>query len=128
MKILFTMAQEGSVGYAPDARSYSHVADFIDAAGYGGIKKGTFNQVIPRSYWSEALDFADFLNFDKNAEHLNLKNIGPEIGNNPYDAPIGSIIVVEGVPGSSHVTEDDISVRGEGESFYNGGQMSYGGK
>ena len=49
------------------------------------------------------------------------------IGNNPYDAPLGAIIVVKGAPGTSHVVDDDISVRGEGESFYNGGQMGYGG-
>ena len=64
MKGLWAMAREGSVGYTPDSRSYSHVADFIDAAGYGGIIKGSFNDFIPEQYWSETLDFASFLNKD----------------------------------------------------------------
>jgi len=121
MKELWAMARDGSIGFKPDSDSYLHVADFIDAVGFGGIKKGTFNEVIPQQYWSKTLDFAKFLNMNKNAEKLNLKNIGPTLGNNPYDAPIGAIIVVEGVSGTSHVTVDDISVRGEGDSFYNGG-------
>ena len=121
------MAREGSVGFAPDARSYSHVADFIDATGYGGIKKGHFNDAIPEHFWSEPLDFANYVNYDSRSKNLNLKNIAPELGNNPYNAPVGSIIVVEGDPGTSHIWEDDISVRGEGSSFYNGGMMDYGG-
>mmetsp|Transcript_28283 Transcript_28283/g.34988 ORF Transcript_28283/g.34988 Transcript_28283/m.34988 type:complete len:255 (+) Transcript_28283:784-1548(+) len=124
---LAQIARQGSVGFAPDGRSYSHVADFIDAAGLGGIKKGGFNDAIPQEYWSETLDFAEFLNYDENAERLGLKNIGPDIDNNPYNAPVGAIVVVHGVMGTSHVPQDDISVKGEGQAFYNGGQMGYGG-
>ena len=40
MKALEHIARSASVGFAPDGKSYSHVADFIDAVGYGGIKKG----------------------------------------------------------------------------------------
>jgi len=128
MQNLWAMAREGSVSFVPDARSYSHVADFIDAAGFGGIKKGSFNEVIPEYFWYETVDFSNFLNHDENAAKLNLKNIASELGYNPYNAPVGSIIVVHGVPGTAHVQEDDISVRGEGDSFYNGGQMIYGGR
>ena len=127
MKNLWAMAREGSLGFAPDARSYSHVADFIDATGYGGIKKGSFNEAIPENFWYEALDFSNYLNYENHAEKLHLKNIASEIGNNPFNAPVGAIIVVHGVPGTAHIQEDDISVRGEGGSFYNGGMMSYGG-
>lgn len=62
MDSLKAEAYAGSVGYAPDGRCYSHVADFIDATGYGGIQKGGFNDAIPSDYWAEAHDFADYLN------------------------------------------------------------------
>ena len=62
MKGLFEMARLGSEGFAPDAHSYLHIADFIDAAGYGGIKKAGFNDALPEQYWYEPLDFASFLN------------------------------------------------------------------
>ena len=68
-------AYNGSYGYAPDGRCYAHVADFIDATGYGGIAIGGFNDAIPSAYWAEAHDFADYLNKDGNAERLGLKNI-----------------------------------------------------
>ena len=62
MKGLFEMAKLGSVGFAPDHHSYLHLADFIDASGYGGITKASFNDLIPEQYWYEPLDFANFLN------------------------------------------------------------------
>lgn len=127
MDALKAEAKAGSAGYYPDGRCYSHVADFIDATGYGGIKKGGFNDAIPSSYWAEAHDFADYLNTGTNAADLNLKNIGPDVGNNPYNAPPGSIVVVAaGAPGTSNPTAGDIAVKGDGDAFYNGGDMSYG--
>lgn len=128
MDALKAEAKAGSAGYAPDGRCYSHVADFIDATGYGGIEKGGFNDAIPSDYWAEAHMFADYLNTGSNAEDLHLKNIGPEIGNNPYNAPPGSIVVVAaGAPGTAHPTAGDITVKGDGDAFYNGGEMGYGG-
>lgn len=62
MNNLKTEAKAGSVGYAPDGRCYSHFADFIDATGYGGIKKGGFNDAISSDYWTEAKKFAEYLN------------------------------------------------------------------
>ena len=56
-----------------------------------------------------------------------MKNIGPEVGNNPYNAPPGAIVVVgAGAPGTAHPTAGDIAVKGDGDAFYNGGEMSYG--
>ena len=127
MDALLAEAKAGSVGYAPDGRCYSHVADYIDATGYGGIDVGGFNDAIPSSYWAEAHMFADYLNEGDNAEDLHLKNIAPECGNNPYNAPPGAIVVVAaGAPGTAHPTAGDIAVKGEGDIFYNGGEMSYG--
>ena len=64
MKALLSVARQGSAGKVPDGRSYSHVADYIDSVGYGGIKKGNFNAVIPAYFWSHAVDLANFLNFE----------------------------------------------------------------
>ena len=55
-------AREDSEGKYPEGRCYSHVADYIDSIGYGGIAKGGFNDAIPSDYWEEAHDFADYLN------------------------------------------------------------------
>lgn len=105
------------------------MADYIDATGYGGISKGGFNDAIPQAYWAEAHDFADYLNMDNNAERLGLKNIAAQCGNNPYNAPPGSIVVVAaGAPGTANPTAGDITVKGDGDAFYNGGDMGYGGK
>ena len=121
-------AKSQSVGRRPDGRCYSHVADYIDATGYGGIKKGGFNKAIPSAYWPEAKDFAIYLNQNNNAARLGLKNIGPEVGNNPYNAPPGAIVVVApNSPGTRNPTAGDITVKGDGNAFYNGGEMGYGG-
>ena len=127
MQALMHTARLGSLGFEPDGKPYSHVADFIDATGYGGIKKGGFNEAIPAYYWSDTLDFAEYLNYSKNAASLGLKNIGPEIGNNPYNAPEGAIVVIHNVIGTTFAPMDDISVKGPGDAFYNGGLMGYGG-
>ena len=52
MDALKQEAKEGSLGFSNDGHSYSHVADFIDASGYGGIQKGGFNEAIPQGYWA----------------------------------------------------------------------------
>merc|ERR1712232_486735 len=97
----------------------------------GGICKGCFDSKIPSSYWSEAHMFADYLNKGSNAEKLELKSIKSHLSNNPYKAPYGAIVVVRaGTPGTSNPHAGDITVKGslkEGSSFWNGGEMSYGG-
>ena len=94
------------------------MADFIDATGYGGIQKGGFNDAIPSGYWAEAHSFANYLNKDNNAKELGLKNIQYEVGNNPYNAPPGSIVVIS----NPHNYASDISVKGDSDTFYNGGE------
>ena len=75
MNNLKNYSKSQSVGKYPDGRCYSHVADYIDATGYGGISKGGFNNAIPAAYWPEAHDFADYLNMNNNAARLGMQNI-----------------------------------------------------
>lgn len=125
MNNLLNVAYQDSHGKRPDGRCYSHVANYIDETGYGGIQKGGFDSAIPPAYWSEAHDFADYLNKNGNAARLGLKNLGL---NNPYNAPAGSIVVVRaGTPGTANPTAGDIAVAGGGGAFWNGGAMGYGG-
>jgi len=105
-----------------------HVSNYIDQVGYGGICKGCFDAKIPSAYWAEAHQFADYLNMGSNAANLKLKNIQSSVSNNPYNAPLGSIVVVRaGTPGTAHPTAGDIAVKGSGSYFWNGGSMGYGG-
>ena len=62
MNNLLYTAKVNSKGKWPDGYCYSHVADYIDANGYGGIAKNGFDDAIPPAYWGEAHDFADYLN------------------------------------------------------------------
>jgi hypothetical protein len=125
MSRLESFAKSDSSGRRPDGRCYSHVSNYIDSVGYGGIPKGGFDNSIPSAYWAEAHQFADYLNKDGNAERLSLHDTR---GTNPYEAPEGSIIVVRaGTPGTANPTAGDIAVKGPGDDFYNGGEMGYGG-
>lgn len=127
-KNLDSYAKSRSQGKNPDGRCYSHVADYIDAVGFGGINPGHFDDCIPPQYWAEAHQFADYLNTGNNAANLCLKNDQSKYSNNPYKAPTGSIVVVRaGTPGTAHPTAGDIAVAGDGDYFWNGGEMSYGG-
>merc|ERR1719191_183233 len=128
MNALASNAQDDSQGKRPDGRCYAHVSTYIDAVGYGGICTGCFDSKIPSSYWSEAHQFADYLNTGSNAATLKMKNIQSTVSNNPYDAPAGSIVVVRaGTPGTANPTAGDIAVKGSGSDFWNGGAMGYGG-
>jgi len=129
MSNLASRAQSDSAGKRPDGRCYAHVAnDYIDKVGYGGICVGCFASSIPSDYWAEAHQFADYLNAGSHAADLKLANIQSSVANNPYNAPEGSIVVVRaGTPGTAHPTAGDIAVKGSGDSFYNGGEMGYGG-
>jgi hypothetical protein len=122
------VAKRDSQGRNPDGRCYSHVADYIDATGFGGIDKNGFNDAIPPAYWAEARQFAEYLNQGSNAADLCIKNVQGQYSNNPYKAPTGSIVVVRaGTPGTAHPTAGDIAIVGGGDYFWNGGEMSYGG-
>ena len=101
-------AKTDSLGYLPHGNFYAHVADYIDATGFGGIKRGGFNDAIPVEDWADAHDFAHYLNSDGNAEKLGLKNIK----GSPYDAPPGSIVVS---------APNQIAVKGDGDIFFDGG-------
>ena len=126
---LLAVAKRMASGKKPLGRCYEHVADYIDRAGYGGIKEWGFNAAIPPAYWPEAKDFAVFLNKNGNAARLGLENLKVSEGlTNPYDAPPGAIVVVRhGTPGTRHPTAGDIVVKGKGSKMYNDGEMGYGG-
>jgi hypothetical protein len=122
------IAKSDSQGKSPDGMCYSHVADYIDASGYGGIDKNGFNDAIPPVYWKYAYQFAEYLNKGSNAADLCLKNVQREYSNNPYKAPTGSIVVVRaGTPGTANPVAGDIAIVGGGDYFWNGGEMGYGG-
>ncbi|TNE48961.1 MAG: hypothetical protein EP343_13850 [Deltaproteobacteria bacterium] len=126
MQDMLRFSRNDSIGRRPDGYCYSHVADYIDRVGYGKIPKWGFNASIPGAYWSEARQFAEYLNQGGNAERLGLKRLHLD---NPYDAPEGAIVVVRaGTPGTGHPTAGDIAIKGEGNAFYNGGEMGYGGR
>ena len=125
---LLYKAKKDSEGRSPDGRCYTHVADYIDEVGYGGINKGKFNDCIPSSYWTYAYQFAEYLNKGNNAANLCLENVQSKYNNNPYDAPAGSLVVVRaGTPGTANPVAGDIAVVGGDGYFWNGGSMGYGG-
>jgi len=127
-KNLNNVAEKDSKGKSPDGQCYSHVADYIDAVGYGGIDKGGFNDAIPPAYWQYAYQFAEYLNTGDNAAELCLENVQSKYSNNPYKAPTGTIVVVRaGTPGTANPVAGDIAVVGDGDYFWNGGEMGYGG-
>lgn len=125
---ILSIAAANSRGKHPDGRCYSHVSQYIDQSGYGGIRKNGFDSAIPSAYWAEAHMFAEYLNKGGNAKRLGLQNVQHTYGNNPYKADPGSIVVVRaGTPGTRNPTAGDIAVKGQGSSFWNGGSMGYGG-
>lgn len=125
MQRLEATAKAYASGRRPLGHCYAKVADYIDASGYGGIKKGGFDAAIPPAYYAYAHDFADYLNKDGNAARLSLAKLDCT---NPYKAPEGSIVVVRaGTPGTADPKAGDIVVKGGGDHFYNDGEMGYGG-
>jgi hypothetical protein len=123
---LLQVAKHASRGRRHDGRCYFHVANFLDRVPYGKVGNRQFNSQVPGSHWREARQFAEWANKGNNADRMGLKRLNID---NPYDAPPGAIVVVRaGTPGTAHPTAGDIAVRGEGNAFYNGGEMSYGGR
>jgi len=95
-----------------DLPASQHVADYIDAVGYGGIDKNGFNEAIPPAYYTYAYQFAEYLNTGSNAADLCLLNIQKDLSNNPYNAPTGAIVVVRaGTPGTANPVAGDVSFR-----------------
>jgi LAS superfamily LD-carboxypeptidase LdcB len=122
---LLEVARRNSVGKRPDGRCYQHVANYIDQAGFCGIKKNGFNAAIPAGYYLYAKNFAEYLNQGDNASRLGIVKLPID---NPYRAPAGSIVVVRpNSPGTRHPTAGDIVVADGKGNFYNGGEMGYGG-
>lgn len=124
MNAIHDVARADSIGKYPDGRCYEHVADYIDATGYGAIPVNGFNSMIPSAYWSYAYQFAEYAN--ANLAKLGLTKLSLT---NPYQAPKGAIVVVRaGTPGTSHPIAGDIAIAtgGSNSVFYNGGEMGYG--
>lgn len=124
--------------------SYQHVQLYLEASGgYGGFpprgarssKCGVatpsasglgFACIVPASFSGHPAQFAEYMNTGSNAEHAGLQRLDLS---NPYDAPLGAIVVVGGgSPGTKHPTAGDISVKGSGDTFWNDGAMNYGGR
>lgn len=122
---LFGIAHAGSAGRRPDGYCYMHVCRFLhQCGGYGKIKNPATDHRFA-GHLAEAHDFADLMN-----------SLGPaKFGlervtiSSPYDAPLGSIVVVAaGSPGTRHPTAGDIAIASGHGHFYNGGEMGYGGR
>ncbi len=125
MQAMLNHAKKDSVGHRPDGRCYHHVAGYLDNVKYGNVGQN-FNGHVPTSHWAEARQFAEHMNKGNNAELAGLQRLPIT---NPYDAPPGSIVVVRaGTPGTAHPTAGDIAIKGQGDVFYNGGEMSYRGR
>lgn len=75
MNNLRSVAYTDSHGKSPDGYCYSHVADYIDAVGYGGIDKGGFDAAIPSAYWTYAYQFAEYLNTGKRMQLVTIETI-----------------------------------------------------
>lgn len=116
MADLLATAKANAEGKRPAGMCLKAVQDYIDQSPYGAEK-------VPRL--PEARNFAEHLNQGNNAEKMGFEKLDID---NPYDAPPGAIVVVRaGTPGTSHPTAGDIVVKGEGDKFYNDGEMGYGG-
>lgn len=110
-------------GRRPGGACYAAVKRHISAAGgYGNIRNiYTDRRFQPQGY---ARNFAEVVN--QNPDRFGLEKLSIS---NPYEAPLGSIIVVApGSPGTRHRTAGDITVKGPGDAFYNDGNMKYGGR
>jgi peptidoglycan hydrolase-like protein with peptidoglycan-binding domain len=116
-------AADNVAGRRPGGMCYRAVKGHISrAGGYGNIR----NIYADRRFTpqGEARNFAEVVN--PNPDRFGLERLSIS---NPYDAPVGSIVVVAaGSPGTRHATAGDIAVKGPGEAFYNDGNMNYQGR
>ena len=122
--------------------AHARVMRAVGMIGYGGLpavgKASTFclssassktgiECVIPGALSMTPSQFAAHLNQGDNAAKAGLTKVDVE---SPYDAPAGAIVIVGGgSPGTTnHPTSGDISIKGSGDTFWNDGSMSYGGR
>ncbi len=122
---LLNIARQKSEGKQPDGFCYMHVSEFlVQCNGYGKIKN-PYTDPDFQGYLAEAHDFADLMN-TRTPRHFGLEHVAIS---SPYSAPFGSIVVVKaGSPGTFDPTAGDISIADGHGNFYNGGEMSYGGR
>lgn len=119
MANLVRVAQSMSGGQSPGGYCLGAVQDMLEQVSYGKAGHGAVQR------FPYARNYAEFMNEGKRYEDYGLRKLDID---NPYDAPPGSIIVVRpGTPGTSHPTAGDIVVKGYGDTFYNDGEMGYGG-
>ncbi|HEU0031129.1 MAG TPA: peptidoglycan-binding protein [Kofleriaceae bacterium] len=109
-------------GLRPHGKCYRAVKHHIaNAGGYGNIRN-IYTDPRFSAYQGEAHMFADRVNQNPAAFGLEKLSIS-----NPYEAPVGSIVVVAaGSPGTHDPRAGDITVKGPGDAFYNDGNMKYG--
>ena len=124
MTRLLAVARARAAGRKPRGKCYQHVKQYILAAGgYGNIK----NIYTDRRFGSQGYA----RNFAETVERLGPATFGLRrlAVATPFDAPPGAIIVVKpGTPGTRHRTAGDITVKGQGDVFYNDGEMRYHGR
>jgi hypothetical protein len=108
----------------PHGGCYAAVKRHIsNAGGYGNIRN-IYTDRRFSSFQGYAKDFAHCV--DQDPARFGLEKLSVS---NPYDAPLGAIVVVApGSPGTHHPTAGDITVRGPGDAFYNDGAMNYHGR
>jgi peptidoglycan hydrolase-like protein with peptidoglycan-binding domain len=108
----------------PQGGCYAAVKRHIsNAGGYGNIRN-IYTDRRFSSFQGYARNFAECV--DQNPARFGLEKLSVS---NPYDAPLGAIVVVApGSPGTHHPTAGDITVRGPGDAFYNDGAMNYHGR
>jgi len=111
-------------GKKPDGACYAAVKRHItNAGGYGNIRN-IYTDRRFAAFQGYARNFAECVN--QNPDGFGLERLSI---NNPYEAPLGSIVVVAaGSPGTRHRTAGDITVKGPGDAFYNDGAMGYRGR
>ena len=111
-------------GGASRGRCFEFVWRYLTNSTYGQLND--FNDAADMRS-GEARNFAEYFNVKANADLWGLQRLSIT---NPYDAPVGSVVVVAaGSPGTSHPTAGDITIAAGGGRFINDGpQMSYGPK
>ena len=125
MSMLLSIARGRAGDQRPGGWCYAAVKEYIGASklGYGNIHN-VFTDPRFAGKQGYAHDFADAVN--SGPSKFGLENLG---SSSPYAAPAGSIVVVAaGSPGTHHPTAGDITVAGGGGTFYNDGNMGYGGE
>jgi uncharacterized protein YgiM (DUF1202 family) len=103
---------------------FRSVWGYLTSSGYGTLSN--WNDA-PAMKSGEARYFAEYMNAGNNAASHGLRRLNIS---NPYDAPVGSVVVVAaGSPMTRHPTAGDIAIAAGGGLFINDGpRMDYGPK